>query len=303
VVVRLNLRSVSLVFIRTVPIGYRRRLTALRLFARALGLGLLLLAALVPLCVALLLWVEAGPEALVALGPAGWVALGFGLVLPGGLGLLALCWLTQRAELVVMRDALQRQGESGDSRALALQALLAEAREQTAILQEQTRLLLGQLGAVRGQAETLQALMSESRLERLVAEWDMTARELAAVMAAMWRLAFGWRRAEGEVSVTGAGEGADIALPAGPELALAILRLLPATTAEMARFEVDERFVRQAAHYRAVFRRFLERVPETGPLNRGLFRDMVQGRLDARLALLPRPNHALVIPADTLAAE
>lgn len=278
----------------------------MRLLARAIGLFLLLLAVLVPLAVAVLLWAEAGPEGLVALGPAGWVALAIGLVLPGGLGLLALTWLTQRAELAVMRDALQRQGEAGDSRALALQALLAEAREQTAILQEQTRLLLGQLATGRGQAETLQALMAETRLERLVAEWDMTARELAAVMAAMWRLAFGWRRAEGEAAgaVGGAGEaGTELALPAGPELALAILRLLPATAAEMARLDVDERFVRQAAHYRAVFRRFLDRVPETGPLNRGLFRDMVQGRLDSRLALLPRPNHALVIPPDTLAAE
>ena len=72
---------------------------------------------------------------------------------------------------------------------------------------------------------------------------------------------------------------------------------------EMAKFEVDERFVRQAAHYRAIFRSFLERVPETGPLNRTLFLYMVQGRLDARLALLPRPNHAKTIPPETLAAE
>jgi hypothetical protein len=44
-------------------------------------------------------------------------------------------------------------------------------------------------------------------------------------------------------------------------------------------------------------------VPETGPLNRALFRDMVQGRLEARLALLPRPNHAAMVPPETLAAE
>ena len=71
----------------------------------------------------------------------------------------------------------------------------------------------------------------------------------------------------------------------------------------MAKYDVDERFVRQAAHYRATFRAFLDRVPETGPLNRALFRDMLQGRLDARLALLPRPNHALMVPPETLAAE
>ena len=160
-------------------------------------------------------------------------------------------------------------------------------------------LLLGQVSAGRRQADTLQALMTETRLERLVAEWDMTGRELAVVMAAMWRLVFGWRMAEGPEGQP----AVELPLPAGAELGLAILRLLPATPEAMAKFEVDERFVRQAAHYRAVFRGFLDRVPETGPMNRALFFDMVQGRLDARLALLPRPNHAMVVPPETLAAE
>ncbi|TDH63751.1 hypothetical protein E2C06_05340 [Dankookia rubra] len=271
----------------------------MRLLARAIGFGLLLLAALLPVGAALVLLALDGPQALLALGPAGWVSLAAGLLLPGCAALLAQAWATQRAELAELRRALLRQAEAGDSRHLVLQAMLAESREQTSLLQEQVRLQLGQANAGRRQAETLQALATETRLARLVAEWDMTGRELAAVMAAMWRLAFGWRTAEGPE-----GRGAvELPLPAGAELGLAILRLLPATPEDMACFQVDERFVRQAARYRALFRDFLDRVPETGPVNRALFRDMVQGRLDARLALLPRPNHAITVPPETLAAE
>lgn len=271
----------------------------MRMLARAIGFGLLLLAALVPLGALALLLASAGPEGLVALGPVGWASLAAGLVLPSCAALLACAWLTQRAELATLRAALLRQGQQSDSRHLQLQALVAETREQTAVLQEQARLLLAQLSVGRRQAETTQALMTETRLTRLVAEWDMTGRELTAVMAGMWRLVFGWRTPEGPEGQP----SVELPLPAGPELGLAILRLLPATPEEMAKFEVDERFVRQAAHYRAIFRAFLDRVPETGPLNRALFLDMVQGRLDARLAMLPRPNHAATIPLETLAAE
>lgn len=271
----------------------------MRMLARAIGFGLLLLAIAVPLgAIGLMLNTE-GPEALLALGPTGWAGLGAGLVLPSCAALLALSWMTQRAELAVLRAALLRQGQAADSRHFSLQALVEETREHTALLQEQTRLLLGQLSVGKRQADTAQALMTETRLERLVIEWDMTGRELAVVMAAMWRLAFGWRTPEGP-------EGrpsAELALPAGPELGLAILRLLPATSEEMAQFEVDERFLRQAARYRATFHGFLARVPETGPLNRALFLDMVHGKLDTRLGLLPRPNHASAIPPETLAAE
>ncbi|TCZ52979.1 hypothetical protein [Roseicella aquatilis] len=271
----------------------------MRLFARAFGFGLLIFATVLPLGAGLLLVASSGPDGIVALGPAGWASLVAGLVLPSCAALLVQAWLTQRAELATLRDALLRQGATADSRHLALQALVAESREHTAILQEQTRLMLGQLSVGKRIADTQQALMTETRLQRLVGEWDMTGRELAAVMAAMWRLVFGWRTAEGPEGQP----SVELPLPSGPELGLAILRLLPATAEDMAKFEVDERFVRQAAHYRAVFRTFLDRVPETGPINRGLFLDMVQGRVDARLALLPRPNHALVIPPETLAAE
>lgn len=275
----------------------------MRLLARAIGLGLLLLAALVPVGIILLLLASGGAAEVLALGPAGWASLGAGLLLPGCAVLLAQAWQVQRAELAVLRRALLRQGEAGDSHSLALQALLAESRDQTALLQEQVRLQLGEVAAGRRRADTLQVLATETRLARLVAEWDMTGRELAVVMAAMWRLVFGWRTPEGPEGTLASQAAAELPLPAGAELGLAILRLLPSTPEEMARFQVDERFVRQAARYRALFRDFLNRVPETGPLNRALFRDMVQGRLDARLALLPRPNHAVLVPPETLAAE
>lgn len=269
------------------------------MLARAIGFGLLLLAIIVPVAAAAMLLGSMGPEALMALGPGGWASLSAGIVLPSCAMLLAMSWLTQRAELATLRNALLQQSVLADSRQIELRALVEETREHTALLQEQARLLMGEISVGKRQAETLQALMTETRLARLVAEWDMTGRELAAIMAAMWRLVFGWRLPEGPEGKP----AAELLLPSGPELGLAILRLLPATPEEMAKFEVDERFVRQAAHYRSVFRHFMERVPETGPLNRGLFRDMVQGRLDARLALLPRPNHGVVVPPETLAAE
>ena len=270
----------------------------MRMVTRALGFGLLLIAALLPIGAACALLASAGPDALLALGPAGWAAFGAGLMLPACALLIAGAWQSQRAELALLREAVLGQGRAADSRHLALQAMVAESREHTALLQEQARLLLGQLSVAKRLADTQQALMTETRLQRLVAEWDMTARELAVLMAAMWRLVYGWRTAEGPEGQP----SVELPLPAGPELGLAVLRLLPATPEAMARFEVDERLVRQAAHYRAVFRSFIERVPETGPLNRALFQDMLPGRVDARLALLPRPNHGLTIPVETLAA-
>jgi hypothetical protein len=128
-----------------------------------------------------------------------------------------------------------------------------------------------------------------------VDEWRLVVAELNVTLAAMWRLAHGWK--------SPGPEARDLPLPPAEELPLHILRLLPATAKEMARFDVDERFVRQAARYRATYRAFLLQAPETGRLSRGVFADMIHGRLDARLALLPRPNHAEVIGPATLAAE
>jgi hypothetical protein len=182
-----------------------------------------------------------------------------------------------------------------DTRSLATQSMMEECRNQTALLQEQVRLAISGLDAGQRQVETVQHVAMETRMQRLVAEWNMVTLELSATLAAMWRLVHGWR-------VPGT-EAAELALPPACELPLCILRLLPATAQESAQFEVDERFVRQAARYRATFKAFLDRAPETGPLNRTTFRDMIYGRVDTRLALLPRPNHARVIDPHTLAAE
>jgi hypothetical protein len=259
----------------------------------AWGVGLLATLA-VPAVLALLVRLH-GAEALLALPPTEMAVLLLGLFLPAALLLLIVASLGQRVELVALRNALLRQTTSFDAKSLATEALIEECRSQTALLQEQVRLAISGLAVGQRQVETVQHAAAETRMQRLVAEWDMVTVELSATLAAMWRLVHGWR-APGT-------EAGELPLPPTSELPLRILRLLPASAQEAAQFEVDERFVRQAARYRATFRAFLERAPETGPLNRATFRDMIYGRVDTRLALLPRPNHARVIDPHTLAAE
>jgi hypothetical protein len=265
------------------------------MMARLAAWGVGLLATLAVPAVIVLLARMHGMEALLALPPAEMAVLILGLFLPPTLLLLTVAGLTQWSELVALRNAFLRQSTAFDTRSLAMQSLLDECRSQTALLQEQVRLAISGLAVGQRQVETVQHAAIETRMGRLVAEWDMVTLELSATLAAMWRLVHGWR-------VPGT-EAAELPLPPACELPLRILRLLPATAQESAQFEVDERFVRQAARYRATFRAFLDRAPETGPLNRATFRDMIYGRVDTRLALLPRPNHARVIDPHTLAAE
>jgi hypothetical protein len=258
----------------------------------AAGVGLLAVLA-VPAALVLLVRLH-GAEALLSLPPAEMAVLLMGLFLPPALLLLVIAGLTQRVELVALRNAFLRHATSFDTNKLATETLLEECRNQTALLQEQVRLAISGLAVGQRQVETAQHAAAETRMGRLVAEWDMVTVELSATLAAMWRLVHGWRVPGKEV---------EHALPPASELPLRILRMLPASAHEAAQFEVDERFVRQAARYRATFRAFLDRCPETGPLNRATFRDMIYGRVDTRLALLPRPNHARVIDPHTLAAE
>jgi hypothetical protein len=265
------------------------------MMARLAAWGVGLLATLAVPAVLVLLARVHGAEALLALPPVEMAVLVMGLFLPPTLLLLTVAGLAQRVELVELRNALLRQSTSFDTRSLATQSLIDECRSQTALLQEQVRLAISGLAVGQRQVETVQHAAIETRMQRLVAEWDMVTMELSATLAAMWRLVYGWR-------VPGT-EAAELPLPPANELPLRILRLLPATAQESAQFEVDERFVRQAARYRATFKAFLDRAPETGPLNRTTFRDMIYGRVDTRLALLPRPNHARVIDPHTLAAE
>lgn len=262
---------------------------------RVLGIGLALLAGLLPAAALLALILLHGPEALLALSFRDGAIVLAGLLLPPALLPLTLAAIGQRAELAALRQALLRQVATLDARQILAETLIEELRAQTALLQEQVRLALSDLALGKRRLEVAEAQVAETRLQRLVAEWDLVVAELHAILAAMWRLAFGWRAA-----------GPDrphLPLPPAEELPLCILRLLPPTPEEMAKFEVEERFVRQAARYRATFQAFLERVPEAGPLPRAFFRGLIYGQLDARLALLPRPNHARVIDPATLAAE
>ncbi len=265
------------------------------MMARLAAWGVGLLATLAVPAALVLLARAHGTEALLALPPAEMAVLLLGLFLPCALLLLVIAGLVQRVELVALRNALLRQSTSFDSRTLATEALIEECRSQTALLQEQVRLAISDLSVGQRQVEAVQHAAAETRMQRLVTEWDMVTVELSATLAAMWRLVYGWRLPGTEAT--------DLPLPPSSELPLRILRLLPADAHESAQFEVDERFVRQAARYRATFRAFLDRAPEAGPLNRATFRDMIYGRVDTRLALLPRPNHALVIDPQTLAAE
>jgi len=267
----------------------------LRMMGRAAAWGFALLAGLFPLAALALLIRLQAPEALLTLPPADLAILMTGLFLPPCLMLLILAWLAQRKELAALNTALLHQAAAFEASRLAAEALTEERRTQTALLQEQVSLTVSALAVGQRQVEALQTLSGETRLQRLVAEWNITVAELGGILAAMWRLEHGWK-------TPGPG-GQDLPLPPIEELPLRILRLLPPTAQEMAQYEVDERFVRQAARYRATFRAFLDRVPDTGPLSRSLFRDMVYGRLDARLATLPRPDHSQVIDPATLAAE
>jgi hypothetical protein len=257
--------------------------------------GMALLAGLfLPAALILLIHLQ-GAEALLALSAPDMAILLAGLFLPPCLLLHIIAWLAQRTELATLGNALLRQTAALGSKRLAAEALSEECRAQTALLQEQVRLTISTLAIGQRQVEAMQVLFTETRLQRLTGEWNLVVADLGAALIAMWRLVHGWK-APGP-------EAADLPLPSTEELPLRILHLLPPTPQEMAQFEVDERFVRQAARYRATFQAFLERVPETGPLSRDTFRDRVYGRLDARLALLPRPNHARVIDPTTLAAE
>jgi|GEM_PF-6092801 len=265
------------------------------MMARIAAWGVALLAGLfLPAALTLLIQFQ-GVEALLALSAPDTAMLLAGLFLPPCLLLLIIAWLTQHMELVALGKALLRQTAILEDKRLAAETLAEECRAQTALLQEQVRLAISGLAVGQRQVEAIQTLSTETRLQRLTSEWNLVAAELSATLVAMWRLAHGWKSPGPEAQ--------DLPLPPAEELPLRILRLLPATPREMAQFEVDERFVRQAARYRATFRAFLDHVPETGPLSRAVFRDMIYGRLDARLALLPRPNHAQVIDPATLAAE
>jgi hypothetical protein len=136
------------------------------MMARAAAWGLALATGLLlPTMLGLLAYVQ-GLDALLA-RPAPEVAmLCAALFLPPCLLLLVSAWLTQRAELAALGHALRRQAATLDDRRLATEALMQECRSQTALLQEQARLAIASLAAGQRQAEAVQALSGEIRLQQ-----------------------------------------------------------------------------------------------------------------------------------------
>ena len=104
----------------------------------AWGVGLLATLA-VPAVLALLARLH-GTDALLALPPAEMAVLLMSLFLPASLLLLVVAGLTQRVELVALRNAVLRQSTSFDTKTLATETLIEECRSQTALLQEQVQL-------------------------------------------------------------------------------------------------------------------------------------------------------------------
>lgn len=233
-----------------------------------------------------------GPEALLTLPPLHLAVILAALFLPPCLLMLIFTWLTQRVELGTLSENLLRQATYLNSQRALAETLAEEVRAQSALLQEQLRSAADDRATER---RTTQLLFQETRSLRQIAEWNLVVSELGSILVAMWRLVHGWTE-------PGAAPR-HAALPPPEELPLHILRLLPKTPKEVARYDVDERFIRQAARYRAVFQAFLEQVPESGRLSRTAFRQLAYGQLDARLALLPRPNHGEIIEPRTLAAD
>lgn len=231
-----------------------------------------------------------GPEAFLVLPPLHLAVILAALFLPPCLLMLIFTSLMQRIEFGTLAENLLRQTNMFCSQRALSETLVEEVRAQTALMQEQAR-LAGEQRHLRA----TQRLFQETRQLRLISEWNLVVGELGGILVAMWRLIHGWTAAGAEARYP--------TLPPPEELPLQILRLLPVTPKEMAKYDIDERFVRQAARYRAVFQAFLDQVPETGTLSRTTFRQIIYGQLDARLALLPRPNHGEAIEPETLAAE
>jgi hypothetical protein len=266
------------------------------MMARVAAWGVVLLVGLLlPASVVLLIHLQ-GLEALLALSAADMAALLTALFLPLCLLLLIAAGLAQRSDFMALHKTLVHQASAAEGQRRATESLAEECRAHTALLQEQVRLAIAGLGVQQQQADATQALSSALRRQNVVGEWGLVVAELNSILAAMWRLVHGW-------AAPGPGGPQMLTLPPPEELPLSILRLLPPTARDMERFDVDERFVRQAARYRATFRAFLEKVPEAGAPSKAVFRDLVYGRLDSQFALLPRPNHARVIDPKTLAAE
>ena len=116
---------------------------------------------------------------------------------------------------------------------------------------------------IKRQIEAVMLHADQTRSQRLIAEWDLVVRELTTLLAALFRVAFGYRRAAGDTARV-AGLQEEVELPGQEELPLRILRMLPAAAREAWTLEVDPRFAAHAERYVEVFERFVDRVPVRG---------------------------------------
>lgn len=273
--------------------------------ARIVLVGLTLVFTAFPAAAALGLWfLLPDPQELLGAGPGELGALLAGLFAPPALAFLAAAHLLQRRELGLLREAVAR---SADALALQQQQLavaIREYRTQTEVLRAHGELAQEGMRVGRHQIEAIGQHARETRALRLTAEWDLTVRELTMLLTAMFRLAFGWRRVGGDPDEPTLEE---VPLPGPEELALRILRMLPASPREGWTLELDPRFARYARRYMEVYERFLARLPDRaaagGIVDRGFFEASIYGQIHARLSLLPRPAEAEAEPEIGAAAD
>jgi hypothetical protein len=274
--------------------------------ARTVLVGLTLVFTAFPVLAALGFWfLLPDPRALLDAGPGELGALLAGLFAPPALAFLAAAHLLQRRELGLLRDAVARSAEALTLQQQQLGVAIREYRAQTEVLRAQGEIVQEGVRVGRRQIEAIGQHAQETRTLRLAAEWDLTVRELTLLLTAMFRLAFGWRRMGGDPDEPTLEE---VPLPGPEELALRILRMLPAAPREGWTLEMDPRFARHARRYLEVYERFLARLPRReaaggGMIDRSFFEASIYGQIHARLSLLPRPAEAEAEPELGAAAD
>jgi len=215
-------------------------------------------------------------------------ALLAGLFAPPALAFLAIAHLVQRRELGLLREVVAHSAESLSLQQQQLALAVRETRAQTDVLRQHLHMGQEHMRLAKRQIEAVMQHADQTRSQRLIAEWGLVVGELTALLAAMFRVAFGYRRPAGDLSHA-AGLQEEVELPGPEELPLRVLRMLPAAPREAWTLEVDPRFAAHGERYLAVFESFLERVPARGGLiDRAFFEASVYGQIQARLRLLPR---------------
>jgi hypothetical protein len=274
--------------------------------ARSILVGLTLVFTAFPLAAALGLWLLApDPQAILRAGPGEIGALLAGLFAPPAAAFLAAAHLLQRRELGLLREAVARGADALALQQQQLAVAIREYRAQTDLVRQHGEVALDGLRLGKRQIEAIGQHMAETRALRLASEWDLTVRELTIILTTMFRLAFGWRRVGGSEDEPTLEE---VSLPGAEELALRILRMLPASPREGWTLEVDPRFARHGRRYQEVYSRFLARLPRRaeaagGTLDRAFFEASIYGQIHARLSSLPRADETEAEPEVGAAAD